>query len=250
MSEVSSVRFFPLKGGKAFEQDSLAVNTNVGVVNDRRLGIRRHSGDVTARPEPFKKGEYHVCANNPAMATQFPNFVFDNLDTYELASAERLERVGQRIGAEGSLLLHDTRGAYHLCDTSGPQVSFLNLATLRAFEKFAGVEVGPDRFRMNVWIAGLPAFAEYDWVDKYPGTREIMVGDVRMRIDDACERCKAPHANPKTGEFDLNVVPELKRFMDARGYKSPHRGISMVMGVYGVVLSDGVIRPGDQIRLV
>lgn len=103
---------------------------------------------------------------------------------------------------------------------------------------------------MNVWIADPPAFAEYDWVDGYPGTRSIMVGNIRMRVDDACERCKAPHANPATGEYDMNVLAALMQLMGQRGYRSPHRGVTSVMGVFGVVLNEGTINAGDEIKLL
>lgn len=245
---IASVRTFPLKGARARIVDALEVNTKVGIANDRRYGIRKKPGDASFRPDPFRKGEYYVCANTPAIAMHEPDPLFEGFDEHGIHSSA-LRRFAASIGASGSVQIHDTRGEYHLCDTAGAQVSFLNLTTLRAFEQFMGVEVDPDRFRMNVWIDGLPAFAEYDWLDGYPGTREILVGDVRLRVDDACERCKAPHANPKTGQYDLDVVPGLKRFMDARGYKSPQRGVATVMGVYGVVLNDGVIKPGDRIGL-
>ena len=128
-------------------------------------------------------------------------------------------------------------------------MSILNLATLRALEDFAGVAIDPEQFRMNVRVEGLPAFAEYDWVDGFPGTREIRLGNVRMRVDDACERCKATHANPATGEFDMNMLALLMQFMEQRGYRSPHRGVTNVMGIMGVVLNDGVIKIGDEIAL-
>jgi len=246
---IASLRYFPLKGAQACSADCLEVNTRIGVAHDRWYGIRKKPGNITSRPERFRKGEYHVCANTPAMAIQEPDRLLGQSDE-EQVLPRALKDFAARIGAEDSVQLQDTRGEYHLCDTHGPQVSFLNLETLRAFEEFMGCEVDPDRFRMNASIIGLPAFSEYDWVDKYPGTREIMVGDVRLRIDDACERCKAPHANPKTGEYDLDVVPGLERFMGSRGYKSPQRGLPAVMGIYGHVLTDGVIKQGDPIRLL
>jgi uncharacterized protein YcbX len=246
-SMVDSVRFFPLKGGQAQVSNSLEVNSRVGVVGDRQFAIKKKAVEMGSRPKPFKKGEYFVCANTAGMAAMSTDFIVGKngwVDDTALSSKAKA------AGIEDPLHLQYTEGRYHLCDTSGPHVSFLNLATLQAFERFMGVSVDPDRFRMNVWITGLPAFAEYDWVDTYPGTREIRVGDVRLRIDDACERCKAPHANPKTGKYDLDVVPGLKRFMETRGYKSPQRGVATVMGVYGEVLNDGIIGSGDRIRFV
>lgn len=236
---------FPLKGAAAVVEQHLIVNPTVGVLDDRRIAIRRRSGDLTQRGDGFNKQDFVVCANTAAMAKERPVFVGTNheLDPTYVESLRKLR-------PNDELVVQDTRGEYHLADTAGPQVSFINLATLRAFGEMMGVEIHPDRFRMNVWITGLPAFAEYDWVDRYPGTREILVGDIHMRIDDAAERCKAPHANPETGEFDLQITKALMEFMGQRGYKSPHRGVAHVMGIYGVVLNEGVLNVGDEIRLL
>ena len=127
-------------------------------------------------------------------------------------------------------------------------MSFLNLASVDALSAFMGQEIVPSRFRMNVWMAGLEPFEELTWVDKFPGTREILVGDCCFRVDDACERCRAVEANPATGEYDLDVLARLSAMMERRGYKSPHRGVSHVMGILASPLNQGIIRRHDAIR--
>jgi uncharacterized protein YcbX len=248
MPKIVELRRFPLKGAASIPERQLAVNTVVGVMNDRRFALRRRPGDLTRRADKFNKFDYVVCANTAAMANERPDFVGNGAD-YQL-DPDYLTSLKGRLRNGNDVRLHDTHGAYHLGDTGGPQVSFINLATVRTLEEFAGAAIDPERFRMNAWIEGLPAFAEYDWVDQYPGTREMMVGNVCMRIDDASERCKATHANPATGEYDMDMVPLLMAFMGARGYKSPHRGVTNVMGVYGVVLNEGTINLDDDIRLL
>lgn len=246
-ARVSALRCFPLKGGRAWERKKLEVNTTVGVVDDRRYAIRKVPGDVTKRAEKFSKYEYFVCANTPAMAVQSPERLLDE-GSY-IVDPRGLERIAEKIGAPQPVQLQNTKGEYHLCDTSGPQVSIVNLATLAAFETFAGIICNPARFRMNVWITGLPAFAEYEWVDSIPGTREITVGDVRLRIDDVCRRCKAPDADPETGTYDVSLLPLLKDFMASNGYTAIHRKHAIVMGIYGVVIKSGTISLGDAIGL-
>lgn len=245
-AEISSLQFFPIKGAQARRTTQLEVSTNVGVVNDRRFGLKK-SGDISERPCPFNKMEFEVCANNPKMAAMPVDFILDGGRTINLSI---LNRRARNAGIENAhRLLQDTGGKYHLCDTAGAQVSFLNLATVRELEKVMGVKVSPARFRMNVWLEGLLPFVEYDWVNMYPGTREITIGDVRFRINDACERCRAPEANPETGEWDLRISKGLRQLMGPRGYKSPHRGVETVMGVYGTVLNDSSLWIGDEVRV-
>jgi uncharacterized protein YcbX len=247
-AKIRELRRFPLKGAASVPERKLSVSPALGVANDRRFALRRRPGDMTGRGERFNKFDYVICANTAAIAKERPDFVGCGHD-YRLDPGY-LAGLKGRLQNGSDVQLQDSRGAYHLADTGGPQVSFINLATLMAFEELVGIRVDPDRFRMNVWIADLPAFAEYEWVDTYPGTREIMVGNIRMRVDDACERCKAPDANPATGEYDMSVLAALMQLMEQRGYKSPHRGVASVMGIFGVVLNEGTINVGDEIRLL
>jgi uncharacterized protein len=128
-------------------------------------------------------------------------------------------------------------------------VSFLNLASVQALSKFVGQEIAPTRFRMNIWMMGLEPFEELTWVDKFPGTIEILVGNCRFRVDDACERCRAIEANPETGQYDVKVLESLSEMMQQRDYRSPHRGLPHVMGILAAPLNQGVIRRQDAIRL-
>ena len=248
MSKIAELRRFPLKGAASIAESQLSLNTVVGVENDRRFALRRAPGDLTKRAEKYNKFDYVVCANTAAIAKERPVFIDTGTD-YQL-DPNYLDGLKDSLQNGNEVRLQDTHGEYHIADTGGPQVSFINLATVRELEKIVGAEINPERFRMNVWIADLPAFAEYDWVNGFPGTREIMVGTVRMRIDDACERCKAPHANPATGEYDINMLAMLMQLMGPRGYKSPHRGVSTVMGVFAVVLNEGTLHVDDTIRLL
>jgi uncharacterized protein len=248
MPKIVELRRFPLKGAASTAEPYLSVNPVDGVESDRRFALRHRPGDLTKRSEPYNKFDYVVCANTAVMAKQRPVFV-DTERAYRLDLCY-LDGLKDRLQNGKKVQLQDTHGEYHLADTEGPQVSFINLATVRELEKLVGIEVNPERFRMNVWMEDLPAFAEYDWVDGFPGTREFMVGAVRMRIDDACERCKAPSANPATGEYDINMLAMLLQLMEARGYKSPHRGVTSVMDIFGVVLNEGAIHVGDEISLL
>jgi len=109
--------------------------------------------------------------------------------------------------------------------------------------------IDPARFRMNVWIDGLEPFAELDWVEGHPGTRNIQIGDVRVRVDEACVRCKAIEASPKSGEYDLELQKALEDFMQRRGYPgAPHNQSLRVMGVLARPCASGMIGQGDIVR--
>jgi uncharacterized protein len=234
---------YPFKGARGRRPEFLIIDPAIGVAEDRRYAIRRKAGNTR---EWTPKAAFFVCMNTALMAAQEP--VFAGMGINQLDSSY-LQELAQQLGVAGELQVQDTEGVYNLCDTKGAYVSFLNLASVQALSKFVGQEIVPSRFRMNIWMKGLEPFEELTWVDKFPGTIEILVGDCRFRVDDACERCRAIEANPETGQYDLNVLESLSEMMQQRVYRSPHRGVPHVMGILAAPLTQGVIRRQDAIRL-
>ena len=115
----------------------------------------------------------------------------------------------------------------------GP-VSILNLASLKALEEALGQTVEPERFRMNFWIEGCPAWAEAAWTGKH-----LQIGQARLRITKPTGRCKATHVNPMTGALDVKVLHGLKNNF---GHTD--------MGIYAVVEDGGPVSTGDTLDLL
>jgi len=113
-------------------------------------------------------------------------------------------------------------------------ISLINLASVRDLEAAVGRPVDPLRFRANVYVDGVPAWDELNWVG-----REVALGEVRLRILKRTVRCPATEVDPATGERDLDVPRALQAHVGHRD-----------MGVYGEVLVGGTIRPGDALTLL
>ena len=245
---VKGVWEYPLKGARGNNVEYLAIDPKVGVIGDRRFALRRTPGNLY---EWAPKTEFRVGMNTAPMVAEIPIFQggsrrgdLRRLDPRYLAG------LASRLNVAGDLQVQNTQGEYNLCDTPGATVSFLNLASVQALAEFLGKEVDPRRFRMNVWMTGLAPFEELEWVDRFPGTRQIEAGPCRFRVDDACERCAAIQANPDTGQYDLKLLKALGELMGQRNYKSPHRGKPTVMGILAVPLTHGIIFPQDEIGLI
>jgi uncharacterized protein YcbX len=243
--KVEEICMFPVKGARGRHPESLHVNPVVGVVGDRRFAIKRNGrqGDGWA-----PKIHFRVCMNTPAMAAQTPEYAADT------PSPAWLKRVAVAIGETGVATV-DTRSEFNMVDTDphefGPTISFLNLASVRALAAETGWTIDPDRFRMNVWYDDGEPFSELAWADTYPGTRELMVGNLRLRVQDACERCQAIEANPATGCRDLPVLEALAALLKKRGYRgSPQRGVFEVMGFLATPLGAETIMRGQEVRLI
>jgi uncharacterized protein YcbX len=246
MSEcrVVGVYAYPVKGAAGRAQSLLHIDPAVGVVGDRRRAFKQ----VANMPDQWApKSAFFVAMNTALMAAQVPVFVKDK-DGNEELDPRWLAEVAKRLGLE-SLSVLDTRGAYSLADRPRRYVSIVNLASVQALGEFVGAAIDPARFRMNVWIDGLEPFAELDWVDGHPGTRDIQIGAMRLRVDEACVRCKAIEASPQSGEYDLELQQALEELMRSRGYPgAPHNNSPRVMGVLARPYSKGTIEPGDQVE--
>ena len=59
-------------------------------------------------------------------------------------------------------------------DVAKKVVSIINLASVAEVESAAGAPVNPLRFRGNLYVAGWPAWHEFDLLD-----RELAIGDAR-----------------------------------------------------------------------
>ena len=126
-----------------------------------------------------------------------------------------------------------TAGARGMTDTDYPSVSILNMASNANLGGAMGTDLSPLRWRGNLWVEGLEAWAEEGWTG-----RGISIGDVMLEVVEPIVRCKATTANPDTGLIDADTLAGLSA---ARGQQT--------FGVYARVVSGGTIRAGDAVAL-
>jgi uncharacterized protein YcbX len=117
-------------------------------------------------------------------------------------------------------------------DVARKVVSIINLATVAAVETAAGAPIHPLRFRGNVYVAGWPAWHEFDLVGQ-----EIMIGEARLKIVKRIRRCAATNVDPHTGIRDLAIPDTLMRSFSHAD-----------CGVYGEVVTGGEIALRSEVR--
>ena len=125
----------------------------------------------------------------------------------------------------------DERDAVAFTDAETPYVSILNLATVADLERVARQPVDPRRFRANLWIDGLPAWAEMEWAG-----RRMTLGAATLEGAEPIDRCAATTVNPDTAQRDLNV-PRL--LQGGFGH--------IFCGFYARVAEGGRITEGDAL---
>lgn len=133
--------------------------------------------------------------------------------------------------AQGPLKIASMRDGA-LTDVPSPFVSLINLASVEDLERVVRAPVDPARFRGNILVAGLDAWAEFDWIG-----REIRVGAARLKVEEPIGRCAATHVDPHTAVRDLNLLRMLNH-----GFGHTR------MGVYATVVGGGTLAEGDPIE--
>jgi hypothetical protein len=117
-------------------------------------------------------------------------------------------------------------------DVARKVVSIINLASVAAIAGMVGRPVDPLRFRGNLYVAGWPAWGEFDLLG-----REIALGaQARAKVVKRIVRCAATNVEPQTGIRDLEIPPTLLRNL---GHAD--------CGVYAEVTAGGAIASGDAV---
>jgi MOSC domain-containing protein len=124
------------------------------------------------------------------------------------------------------------KDGHSFSDVARKVVSIINLATVAAVENAAGAPVNPLRFRGNLYVAGWPAWHEFDLVGSV-----LAVGKTaQLKIVKRIQRCAATDVDPDTGIRDLTIPRTLVENFDHAD-----------CGVYAEVTATGDIAVGDAI---
>jgi hypothetical protein len=115
-------------------------------------------------------------------------------------------------------------------------VSVFSIQTTRQIGEEVGISLDKRRFRANIYadLTPMSGFAENSFVG-----RRIQIGPKAViAVTDRDPRCKMITLDPNTAQ----ARPEVLRTV-----RDAHEGKA---DLYGAVLTDGIVRPGDEIRLL
>ncbi len=118
-------------------------------------------------------------------------------------------------------------------DTPFPSISLCNHASHSAVEVLTDAQLQNERWRGNIWLEGVPAWTEFDWIG-----REAMLGTARLKIEERITRCLATTVNTDTGIRDIDTLGALKTM----GHQD--------FGVYARIIETGQVAVGDQLEII
>jgi len=256
MSRVVALYRYPVKGFTPESCERLTVLAGGRIAGDRVLNFR--FADAPVADEEWCRKHYGVVlVNTPGLARL--NVLFDDKaqrlriafgdtvladDTLDVAGRQRLADAltGYVLSLdENPLKGHPERLPLKLVgdgvapryqDNSAGQVTLHSRESLAsAGEALGDTNLSELRFRHNIVIDGVPAWQEQAWIGG-----KVRVGNVEFETVVPKVRCLATHANPHTGERDLEVMQTLVR---AFKQQQPTFGVGMLSN------AGGEIRLGD-----
>jgi len=248
-ASIQSIYRYPVKGlsPEALARAELAVGQTVA--GDRMYAIENGpSGFDSAAPGYLPKIRFLMLMRNERLARLDTRY--DDLTrvlTIREGGAEvargRLTTPEGRAAIEdffARFLADDLRGppkilrapGHSFSDVARKVVSIINLASVAALENVIGSAVDPLRFRGNVYVAGWPAWHEFDLLGQ-----EIALGAARLKVVKRIVRCAATNVDPATGIRDMTIPETLMRTF---GHAD--------CGVYGEVVAGGAITTGDAVN--
>lgn len=250
MAQLNAIYRYPIKGFGPDRLNTAALKPGHLLPFDRAWAIENGSGAFDpAHPQHLKKSNFLMLARHAELASIRCRFdeteghaFFDFEEGTIEIGLNAVDTHGALFDRLTGLLGDEARAPLRLVHAPGqamtdipqPHLSLINASTVRDLSDRIGFELAPLRFRGNLLVEGLDAWAERDWVGG-----EIQIGEATLRVDANIRRCSATGVNPATAERDRDVPAALFE----------HYG-HMDCGVYLDVVEEGRINRGDPVRAI
>jgi len=251
---VDSLYRYPIKGLTPESLDHVVLGAGQAFPADRLFALATPSGLYDADNfVPLSKREYFVLLNTDRLAGLAARF---DPETWQLrvtvqehsvlevdfstpSGRDEFVELYSRVAdlPDGVRPVLAQQKGFNFTDNAidGPRmmntISLVNRASIRDLEHRSDRELDPLRFRSNVYLDGLEAWVEREWIGQV-----LSLGDVTIRVLEETERCAATEVDPSTARRDI-PVPRLL---------NEHYGHEM-MGVFAEVLEGGPIAVGDPV---
>ena len=257
---ISSIHYCPVKSVSFQNIDSCEIKKDIGIVGDRIFAFSKDLDLNKAKlfennPEE-RKGKWNkilTLKNSPVLNKY--NFLFKGnnltltlkdkevltINTNE--SREREELSNKILDLESSLkepivLMQNTEFPFFDTSVSNKvdftnSISLLNLQSINDFQNKTDKEIEISRFRGNIYVDGIKAWEERNWIGKI-----IKINNISFKVEKNIPRCVAINLKPKTDDNSLNLLQSLKKTYN-----------HFDMGIYLNALEDGSINVGDKIQL-
>ena len=112
-------------------------------------------------------------------------------------------------------------------------VSLINIKSIEDFKNKTNEEIETQRFRGNIYVDGIEAWDERNWIGKI-----IKINNISFKVEKNIPRCVAINLKPNTDDNSLNLLQSLKKTFN-----------HFDMGIYLTALDSGNINIGDTVSI-
>ena len=257
---ISSIHYCPVKSISFQSIKNCEIKKNIGIVGDRIFafakGLNFEQAKLFEKDPEDRRGKWNkiLTLKNSPMMNKY-NFIFDGsnltltfknkeiltinsneLNKYELISNKILEL--ENSLKDPIILMKNDKFPFY--DTSiskktvlNHSISLINNKSIQDFKNKINQEIEIQRFRGNIYINGIDAWEEQNWIGKI-----IKINDVLFKVEKKIPRCVAINLKPNSDDDSLNLLKSLKKTYN-----------HFDMGVYLTALSEGEIVIGDKLIL-
>ena len=248
-ARINAIYRYPVKGLSPQTLPQTRLTPGATLPADRLYAIENGpSGFDPAAPAYFPKQRFLMLMRNERLASLRTDYD-EASHTLTIHWEGRQAACGDLRSTEGRLAIEaffrrfmpkELRGppkvlsgaGHSFSDVARKVVSIINLASVAAIESAAGAPVDPLRFRGNLYIAGWPAWREFDLL----GCTLTVGNTTRLEVVKRIQRCAATDVDPDTGIRDMTIPRTLMENFDHTD-----------CGVYAEVVTAGDIAVGDTV---
>lgn len=255
---ISSINYCPVKSVSFQRINSCEIKKNVGIVGDRIFafskGLDSNQAQLFEKNLEERRGKWNkilTLKNTPSLNKY--NFIFNNKkltltqndkEIFTVNSDERSEYEllsNKILKLENSLqkplfLMKNINIPFFDTSISNKtllthSISLINNKSIKDFEDKTNQEIETKRFRGNIYVDGIEAWEERNWIGKI-----IKINNISFKVEKNIPRCVAINLKPNTDDDSLNLLQSLKKTYN-----------HFDMGIYLTALDSGKINIGDII---
>ena len=257
---ISSINYCPVKSISFQTINECKIKKNIGIVGDRIFafskGLELNQAQLFEKNLDERRGKWNkilTLKNSPVLNKY--NFKFkdkkltftqrDNeILTIDISKSNEYDLLSNKIlELEVSLqkpicLMKNIDIPFFDTSISNKSVlthsiSFINNKSIEDFEKKTNQTIEPQRFRGNIYVDGMKAWEERNWIGKI-----IEINDISFKVEKNIPRCVAINLKPNSDDNSLNLLQSLKKTFN-----------HFDMGIYLTALDDGQVNIGDNVLI-
>ena len=257
---ISSINYCPVKSVSFQSINNCEIKKNIGIVGDRIFafskGLDFNQSRLFEKNLEERRGKWNkilTLKNSPSLNKYNFTFIENKLsltknnteiftiDTNEMNEHEQISK--KILELESSLqkpifLMKNKNLPFF--DTSisnktflNHSISLINRKSIEDFENKINQKIEFQRFRGNMYVDGIQAWEEKNWIGKI-----IKINNISFKVEKNIPRCVAINFKPNTDDNSLNLLQSLKKTYN-----------HFDMGIYLTALNDGKINIGDIISV-